>query len=112
MNQLYPIIRRVRRPLVPVEEPRSSQREEAPSEKAPGGTSAAESHQSLVTSAATPVSETAVGPPAEPPPASAAPVGDTSTSDAEGLPPVSVELELTAAETPSAAGRGGKRKVR
>ncbi|MBI5388204.1 MAG: hypothetical protein HZA90_26365 [Verrucomicrobia bacterium] len=86
MNQLYPIIRRVRRPLVPVEEPRSSRREEAPSEKSPGGTPAAESNQSLVTSAATPADKTPVGPPVQPPPAPAAPVGERLASTAEAYP--------------------------
>ncbi len=50
MNQLYPIIRRIRRPLVPVDDPCGSRREEAPS-------SQSAIVQSLVTSAATSAGE-------------------------------------------------------
>ena len=66
MNQLYPIIRRVRRPLLPIEEPRSSRREEAQIQKAEVNGQKSEVSQSLVTSAAAGASETPPAPPAAP----------------------------------------------
>ncbi|MBI5385009.1 MAG: hypothetical protein HZA90_10025 [Verrucomicrobia bacterium] len=86
MKHLYPIIRRVRRPLVPVEEPRSSRREEAQTQKAEVRSQKSEVSQSLVTSAATPVSETPVGPPVQSPPAPAAPVVERPASSAKACP--------------------------